>query len=259
MNASDHNEYFSGLVFGMGGVVADADGQGTIPRETRRRGPALEKAILDAGWRELAGAGYAGLTFEAVAERAHTGKAALYRRWPNKESLVLAVLSQRYLNAPATVPDTGALRGDVLAVLRGANRLGDDAPALISVLLGAYFDETNTTPQELRAHLLGDRVDTMALLVERAIARGEVAAPLPRRVLALPMDLVRLQFFMTFQSVPDEDIVDIVDTVFLPLATGTTRAGDAGGAGGPDHTGGAPDPARAWATGRRAGPAAGRP
>ncbi|WP_285127251.1 hypothetical protein [Propionibacterium freudenreichii] len=68
------------------------------------------------------------------------------------------------------------------------------------------------------------------------------------------MDLVRLQFFMTFQSVPDEDIVDIVDTVFLPLATGTTRAGDAGGAGARTTPEAPPDPARAWATGRRAGP-----
>ncbi|WP_285127250.1 TetR/AcrR family transcriptional regulator [Propionibacterium freudenreichii] len=126
--------------------MADADGQGRSPGRPGGAARRWRRLILDAGWRELAGAGYAGLTFEAVAERAHTGKAALYRRWPKQGVAGAGVLSQRYFNAPATVPDTGSLRGDVLAVLRGANRLGDDAPALISVLLGAYFDE-NETPR----------------------------------------------------------------------------------------------------------------
>src|SRR5690625_6254525 len=80
---------------------------------TRRRGAALEEAILAAGWEQLREAGYGGFTFEAIAERAQTGKAALYRRWPDKESLLRAVLTHSYLGRPREVPDTGELRGDV--------------------------------------------------------------------------------------------------------------------------------------------------
>ena len=42
--------------------------------KTRRRGEALEHALLDAAWAELQAAGYTGLTMEAVADR---GEAAL--------------------------------------------------------------------------------------------------------------------------------------------------------------------------------------
>jgi AcrR family transcriptional regulator len=185
---------------------------------TRRRGAALEEAILDAGWDLLASDGYPGFTFEALAERARTGKAVLYRRWPDKEALLLAVLAHRGFGAPIEIPDTGSLREDVLTVLRSANRWGDSIAALFSTILGAYFDETKTTPAQLRARLLGDRTRTMSRIVQRAVERGEIAPGLPPRVLSLPSDLIRHEVLMNLSRVPDETIVDVVDTVFLPLA-----------------------------------------
>ena len=185
---------------------------------TRRRGAALEGAILDAGWEQLMEGGYPGFTFEAVAERAKTGKTALYRRWPDKEALLLAVIAHRGFGTPVEVPDTGSLREDVLTLLRSANRLGDSGAALFSTILGAFYDETETTPAQLRAQLLGDRTRPMTQIVERAIERGELTAALQPRVLTLPFDLVRHELIMNFSRVPEETIVDIVDTVFLPLA-----------------------------------------
>jgi len=186
---------------------------------TRRRGAALEEAILDAGWEQLVEGGYQGFTFEAVAERAKTGKTALYRRWPDKGALLLAVIARRGFGAPVEIPDTGSLREDVLTLLRSANRLGDSGAALFSTILGAYYDETETTPAQLRAQLLGNGSLAMTEVVQRAIERGELTADLPPRVLALPGDLVRHELMMNLSRVPDETIVDIVDTVFLPLAT----------------------------------------
>jgi Transcriptional regulator len=55
----------------------------------RRRGEALEDAICAAALDELRGSGYSGFTFDAVAARAHTGKASIYRRWPDKRQLVM--------------------------------------------------------------------------------------------------------------------------------------------------------------------------
>ena len=187
---------------------------------TRRRGAALEGAILDAGWDQLMEGGYPGFTFEAIAERARTGKTAIYRRWPNKEALLLAVIAHRGFGAPAEIPDTGSLREDVLTLLRSANRLGDSGAALFSTIVGAFYDETETTPAQLRAQLLGDRTRPMTQIVERAIERGELTAALPPRVLTLPFDLVRHELIMNLSRVPEETIIDIVDTVFLPLAKG---------------------------------------
>ena len=59
---------------------------------SRRRGRALERALDEATLAELTAVGYAGLTMEGIAARAHTGKAALYRRWSTKQALVRAAL-----------------------------------------------------------------------------------------------------------------------------------------------------------------------
>lgn len=186
---------------------------------SRRRGAVLENAILDAGWEQLREQGYSGFTFEAVAERAKTGKAALYRRWPDKESLLLASLAHWGFGEPAEIPDTGSLRQDVIAHLRSANRFGDDVAALLSSVLGAYFEETSTTLEQLRARVLGDRVFAMARIMERAVQRGELTAAPPPRVVNLPFDLLRHELIMNLQRVPEHTIIDIVDTVFLPLVT----------------------------------------
>ncbi|WP_417235414.1 TetR/AcrR family transcriptional regulator [Arthrobacter sp.] len=187
---------------------------------TRRRGAELERAILDAGWQQLLEGGYGGFTFEAVAERAETGKAALYRRWPNKEALLLAVVSHSYLGKPRKVPDTGSLREDVLEMLRQANRLGESAAAVFSTILGTHFEDIESTPARLRARLLGGRDRAMPQIIDRAIERGEITGPVPARVADLPFDLFRHELIMNMGPVREEVIVDIVDTLFMPLVQG---------------------------------------
>jgi AcrR family transcriptional regulator len=62
------------------------------PVRRRRHGQELQSALLTAGWDELVEAGYARLTMESVARRAGTSEPVLYRRWPNKDQLVLAAM-----------------------------------------------------------------------------------------------------------------------------------------------------------------------
>ncbi len=192
---------------------------------TRRRGATLEAAILDAGWQQLVEKGYPGFTFEAIAERAKTGKAVLYRRWPDKEALLLAVLAHQGFGAAAEIPDTGSLREDVLTLLRSANRSGERAAALFSTILSAYFnDELTLTPARLRAQLFGDHSRALTQVVQHAVDRGELPPEgLPARIVTLPSDLIRHELIMNLSRVPDETIVDIVDTVFLPLVADHRR------------------------------------
>jgi AcrR family transcriptional regulator len=86
-------------------------------KQPRRRGEALNAAIFRATLDELAEVGYAKLTMERVAERARTGKASLYRRWPSRMELAMDAVYHA-LPDPASPPDTGSLRGDLLALLR---------------------------------------------------------------------------------------------------------------------------------------------
>lgn len=59
----------------------------------RKRGTKLNEAILEACLDELADSAYRDLTVQAVARRAKTGKASIYRRWPGKRELVRDALT----------------------------------------------------------------------------------------------------------------------------------------------------------------------
>src|ERR1700678_4607985 len=83
----------------------------------RRRGEELERALLDAAWEELATVGFTSLTMESVAARAKTGVAVLYRRWANKDELVIAAIRHYGTTRPVEIPDTGSLRGDMFALI----------------------------------------------------------------------------------------------------------------------------------------------
>jgi AcrR family transcriptional regulator len=184
----------------------------------RRRGAELEAALLEAAWEELFDTGYAGLTFDGVAQRAGTSRPVLYRRWPNKPDLVRAAVQYELVRDRPTVPDTGSLRGDLLAVLRNANKHRAGFTALLTYHLGPYFQETGTSPAELRQVLLQDQPSTTDLIFERAVARGEVAAErLTPRLRSLPYDLYRHEALMTLEPVPDHVIESILDEVVLPL------------------------------------------
>src|ERR1700688_289755 len=72
----------------------------------------LTRAITLATLREFAAKGYGGFAMEAVARRAGVGKAAVYRRWPGKDAMIVEVLTGAGLEF-AQSPDTGSLSGDL--------------------------------------------------------------------------------------------------------------------------------------------------
>jgi AcrR family transcriptional regulator len=85
--------------------------QDTVARRGRPRDGAVDQRVLDAAWDLLQLGGYAGLNVDAVAERAAVAKTTLYRRWPTKDHLAVAVAAQVLTEVP--IPDTGDLRRDL--------------------------------------------------------------------------------------------------------------------------------------------------
>jgi AcrR family transcriptional regulator len=187
---------------------------------TRRRGAALEGALLDAAWAELVEKGYDRFTIESVAERAQTSRAVVYRRWPGKAELVHAAAARAGTQQQLPVPDTGTLRGDVIEVLRHANQARARLGVQLILQLGGYYAETGTGMAELRSAFLSGRSDVMQQLLDRAVARGEAdPARLTPRVISVPFDLYRQELMMTLRAVPENVIESIVDEVFLPLVS----------------------------------------
>ncbi|WP_328766064.1 TetR/AcrR family transcriptional regulator [Streptomyces sp. NBC_00286] len=199
--------------------MAEASTQQTGAGQTRRRGAALEDAILQAAVDELTESGYAGMTMDQVAKRAGTNKNALYRRWPNR--LALAVAAYRQMTTTVQPPDTGSLRGDALELLRAANRhWSSPLGAILRDLMAAGGTS------ELLAQLPGQSTDAMTgtwlTVLGRAIARGEAAPEaLHPRVATAAIVLLRNEFVVRgVPTAPDEVLVEIVDEVYLPLVRG---------------------------------------
>jgi AcrR family transcriptional regulator len=142
------------------------------PRVGRPRDPQIDAAALDATDAILARSGYGGLTLEEVARRAGTTKPALYRRWPNRQRLVLAALGRRLGQAKA--PDTGCTLCDLdecLKVFVAAFRRMP--PDVLGPLLADCAGD-----RELRAALMTTLFDpprdAVKQTLERAKARGDL-------------------------------------------------------------------------------------
>ena len=189
--------------------------------QTRRRGAELEQAILDAAWEQLIAEGYEHFTIDTVAARARTSKPVLYRRWKTRDDLLRATVRHIGAASAPSIPDTGTLRGDLLALLANANSTTrNPVAALVSSMLGSYYNQTGPTPAELREAFLSQRGSVVEQVVNRAVERGEVdAARLTPRIIALPFDLFRNEMMMTLKPVPDHVLRQIVDDIFIPLVT----------------------------------------
>ena len=186
----------------------------------RRRGAELERALLEAAWAELTDKGYAKFTMDAVAVRAGTSRPVLYRRWPDRHALLRDTLGHLGRRDAVVAPDTGSLRGDMLALMRTANDTRAELIALVSVHLGGYFQETGSSPAELGDAVFPERplhaiLDT---IYQRAAERGEIDPDrVSARMRTLPLDLLRAEVLVTFRPMAAQDIAEIVDTLFLPL------------------------------------------
>jgi AcrR family transcriptional regulator len=186
-----------------------------VVAQTRRRGGALVGAIYAAVLDELGDSGYAGLSIERVAERARTGKASIYRRWPTRLALVLDTLDHT-LPQLDELPDTGSTRDDVLIVMRRIATVmrspsGDAVRACFSP--GADRELADAVRQQL----LAPRKAAMLEILRRGVARGDVRADaLSPRVAELGPSLLNGEL-MHRGELSDAAVVEIVDDVVLPL------------------------------------------
>ena len=191
---------------------------------TRRRGQILEEAILLAAWGELLETGYTNMTMESVAMRAGTNKSVLYRRWPDKSELVIAAL-RKYFFPKITneIPNTGNLRGDVVAYLH--ERMGPLKTIGAETIRGLIMEPmvwrmiTASMPQMIQKPRSENKMTAaMAEILKNAELRGEVRLEkLSPRIISLPLALLQYELISKLEPVSDEAIAEIVDDIFMPL------------------------------------------
>ncbi len=177
-----------------------------------------EEQVLEAALDVLGDVGYDRLTMDAVASRARASKATLYRRWNGKVALVIdAILLLKH--APVT-PDTGSLRGDLLASFCGLGGLTDQRSvnSFSSVLTAITRDPEFAAA--FRRDVLGPREAATLAIFSRARARGEIGADVDLELLAPALAGITLHRLHVLGEPPDEALIErIVDQIILPAAT----------------------------------------
>jgi AcrR family transcriptional regulator len=165
--------------------------------------------------------GYDRLTLDAVATTAQASKATVYRRWPTKAELVLAAFIDGVREA-AVPPDTGTLRGDLLA-------LGEiilEQTHQHSGTIRAVLVEVSNNPalnEAMQREFIDQRKALLVYVLQQAVNRGEIDDA------AISDELWDvLPGYLIFRSIiqnrpPSTDTVRaLVDDVLIPSLTRST-------------------------------------
>lgn len=186
------------------------------PKVTRRRGQELAEAIRAAVRDELAERGYLNLTFEGVAKKAKTSKPVLYRRYTSRAHMVIDSWTH---DPPADlIPlNTGTLREDLLALGRA---FSERFKAFGIDTVRSLLAEVSPREAEHLTDLTTAWVPAqLAAIFDAARERGEIGpGALSPRVQSLPLILARHELLQS-DSLSEETLVDIIDSVCLPLLT----------------------------------------
>ena len=156
-------------------------------RRGRPRSQEADRAILAAARELLAAGGLAAMSFEEVAARSGVAKTTIYRRWTSRGALALDAFLADF-QAQQPLPDTGTLRGDLLASLRSWIRAvtrTSAGPILAGLIAAAQLDPGLAVAW--RERVLGPLRAQQRILLDRAIERGEIPAGTDREVV---LDLV---------------------------------------------------------------------
>lgn len=185
----------------------------------RRRGPVLERAILDSALEQLSTVGWNGLTMEGVAAGAQTGKAAVYRRWPSKQDLVAEAL-RAGLPTFVEAPDHGSVREDLYQLCR---RIRDAMYSRPGLALRAVLHECDMPAAEhFQAMILSAFIEPSTRLfgevVRRGIRRGDVRPDATGELVfeVIPA-LMMYRSKVCGSEWEDSEIAAMIDCVMVPL------------------------------------------
>jgi AcrR family transcriptional regulator len=185
----------------------------------RKRDPTRDAAILDAALDVLAEIGYERMTMDMVATRAAAGKATIYRRWPSKEALILdAVARMKRTQVDLDqLPDTGALRSDLLALFKPQSLEASEHKLKVMTGLAALLLNHAGLAEAAHEAMVAPWTDAHRIFMQRAVARGEIApsADIETAAQIIPS---MAAYRALIQRKPFEHafLVTLIDSVLLP-------------------------------------------
>jgi AcrR family transcriptional regulator len=151
-------------------VKSGENGASALPARVRR----TQQTVLATTFALMSEAGIGGVSVDEVARRSGVAKTSIYRHWPSRSALLLDACSQ--LSAKPEVPDTGSLRGDLLAL--ATYLAGQLRTARWPTILPSIIDAAERDPEIARLHaeLEAGFSHPYRPVIDRAKRRGELAA-----------------------------------------------------------------------------------
>ena len=151
-----------------------SEARGAAASVGRKRDPLIEPRVFEAAIRVYARDGWAGFTFEAVARSARVGKPAIYRRWSNREELLVAALHTADF---PTARDCGSVREDLLDYAGQWVEWYQYAHRALAARRIVYDGQANPALLDLHHNLIvRPRTEAARDITRRAIKRGEVTS-----------------------------------------------------------------------------------
>jgi AcrR family transcriptional regulator len=191
------------------------------PRLGRKRDHTRDPEILEAALDVLEETGYDGMTIDMVAARAKAGKATLYRRWSSKADLVLdavVCMKSRDIDLDA-LPDTGTLRGDLLAMVKTPSIRESERKLKVMAGIASMIARSPELAAAAQNALVEPRASVNRIFFRRAIERGEIPADADVELLCtIGPAMVAYRVLMLGKPVDREFHVSTIDRIVLPAA-----------------------------------------
>ncbi|MEZ4532589.1 MAG: TetR/AcrR family transcriptional regulator [Thermomicrobiales bacterium] len=197
----------------------DGSNSAVSARPGRKRDRSRDAAILDAALDVLSEVGYGNLTMNMVAARAHAGKGTLYRRWRSKDELIIdAVGRMKVMRVDlAHPPQTGSLRGDLLALYRPQSMEETERTLSIMAGLAGLLASDASVASEVHAAVVGPWANAHRIIMQRGIERGEIRPDADIETLSLVTpSLAAYRSLVQRLPFDFEFLTSIVDSVLLP-------------------------------------------
>ena len=183
----------------------------------RPRDEGADRRILKAAANLMLERGIAEVTVDEVAEQAGVGKATVYRRYPSKDAMASAAL-QMLFGTSVPVPDTGTFRTDMEAVYVATINFAGSKKGGAFLRLATGAASRSRKVADLYRSAYEQRRDQFGVIVDRAIARGELTSDLNR-----PLFLDSLPALLVFRVItnqplpPVEDVPMLIDMIIKAL------------------------------------------
>ena len=186
-------------------------------RRGRPRSPDIDRAVLEVTLRQLADPGFGRMSLEAIAAEAGVGRAALYRRWPDKAALATAALE--HLRVSEAQTRTGDTRRDLITQLERVRRFYTQLRGM--AMVGALLAEEERHPELLarfRERVVGPRREQLRAVLVEGQARGDIRADADLDVAAAALVGTFYARYLAGDRFPPRWSETVVDALWPALA-----------------------------------------